>query len=57
MLQLRLLVVMVIAICCAASAESLRSKNVRQLSVPEIEDALQVSQTRHLPIRLEGYNY
>ena len=61
MLQLRLLVVMIIAISCAASAEPLRSKNIGQLSVPEIEDALQVSQTRHLPIknypypRLEDY--
>ena len=55
MLQLHLLVGIVIAICCAASAETLRSNNVGQLSVPEIEDAIQVSQTRHLSIRLEGY--
>lgn len=50
MSQLRLLVVILIAIACTASTEPLRSKNVGQLSVPEIEDALQVSQTRHLPL-------
>ena len=50
MSQLRLLVFLLIAISCAASAEPLRSKNVGQLSVPEIEDALQVSETRHLSL-------
>ena len=50
MSQLRLLVFLLIAISCAASAEPLRSKNVGQLSVSEIEDALQVSETRHLPL-------
>lgn len=49
--QLRLLVVIIIAISCAASAEPLRSKNVGQLSVPEIEDALQVSQIHRLPLK------
>ena len=53
--QLRLLVVMIIAISCAASAEPWRSKNVGQLSVPQIEDALQVSQVQCLPMRNRPY--
>lgn len=49
--QLHLLIVIVIAISCAASAELLRSKNVGQLSGPEIEDAIQVSPFHCLPMR------
>lgn len=54
--QLRLLVVVIIAISCVASAEPLRSKNVGQLSVPDIEDALQVSQIHRLPIKNSPYS-
>ena len=46
--QLHLLVVIIIAISCAAIAEPLRSKNVGQLSGPEIEDAIQVRQFHYL---------
>lgn len=53
--QFRLLGFIIIAISCAASAEPLRSKNVGQLSVPQIEDALQVSQIHCLPMKICPY--